>query len=98
MKPNVRHATLKAVAVGIVVVGALFASSGANSQQPKGTTCYCICATASLWGELHAIAPRGCPALVGKSCQVFDRVTRGVIRGRTVNCGPAAFATGAPPR
>jgi hypothetical protein len=99
MTPKVHQTVLKAVAVCIVVLGALFASSAANSQQP---TCYCICATTGgLWGELHATSPRGCPALVGKSCRVLDRVTRGVSPGRTINCGPAAFvtpATGAPPR
>jgi hypothetical protein len=99
MTPNISQAIVKAVAVCIVLLGALFASSGANSQQPPGTTCYCICATtAGLWGELHTTAPRGCPTLVGKSCRVLDRFTRGVSPGRTINCGPAAFATGAPPR
>jgi hypothetical protein len=99
---TVSQAILKAVAVCIAVLGALFASSGANSQQPKGTACYCICATTGgLWGELHAASPRGCPALVGKSCRVLDRVTRGVSSGRTINCGPSLLgtaATGAPPR
>jgi hypothetical protein len=98
MTANVSHAILKAVAVCIVVLTALFASSGANSQQPKGTPCYCICATTGgLWGELHAAAPRGCPALVGKSCRVLDRVSRAVSPGRTINCGPAAFGAAAPP-
>jgi hypothetical protein len=90
----VSHAILKAVAAGSVVLGALFASSGANSQQPTVAPCYCICATtpSGLWGELHAAAPRGCQSLVGKSCRVLDRVTRGVSPGRTITCGPAAAA------
>ena len=99
------HAILKSVAAGIVVLGALLASSGANSQQPTGATCYCICATTptGVWGELHTAAPRGCQALVGKSCRVLDRVTRGVSPGRTVTCGPAASAAafapgGVPPQ
>jgi hypothetical protein len=98
MTSSVSQAILKAVAVCIIVLGALFASSAADAQQP--TTCYCICAsTAGLWGELHVTEPRGCAALVGKSCRVLDRFTRGVSPGRTINCGPAAFGTaGLPPR
>jgi hypothetical protein len=95
MTPNVRQAIPRALAVCIAMLAVLFASSGANSQQP--TTCYCICATTGgLWGELNATEPRGCPALVGKACSVLDRATGGASRGRTVNCGPALFGARGP--